>query len=90
MADLKDTLISGNLRVTDTILTDTIQADTIKVRAASDSETISTGTDGQVLTTDGTNAYWGDATTYSSLAAANGGTDVSLVTTGEKYIWNKR
>ena len=27
-------------------------------------------------------------TTYSSLAAASGGTNVSLVTTGEKYIWN--
>lgn len=27
-------------------------------------------------------------TTYSSLPAASGGTDVSLVTTGEKYIWN--
>lgn len=29
-------------------------------------------------------------TTYSSLSAANGGTDVSLVTTGEKYIWNNK
>lgn len=27
-------------------------------------------------------------TTYSSKAAADGGTDTSLVTTGEKYIWN--
>lgn len=27
-------------------------------------------------------------TTYSSKAAASGGTDVSLVTTGEKYTWN--
>ena len=27
-------------------------------------------------------------TTYSSLPAASGGTDVSLVTTGEKYTWN--
>lgn len=27
-------------------------------------------------------------TTYESLAAADGGTDVSLVTTGEKYAWN--
>ena len=26
--------------------------------------------------------------TYASLAAVNGGTDESLVTTGEKYIWN--
>ena len=29
-------------------------------------------------------------TTYSSLAAANGGTNVSLVTTGEKYTWNNK
>lgn len=29
-------------------------------------------------------------TTYSSKAAASGGTDVSLVTTGEKYIWNNK
>lgn len=29
-------------------------------------------------------------TTYSSLAAASGGTAVSLVTTGEKYRWNSK
>lgn len=29
-------------------------------------------------------------TTYSSKAAASGGTDVSLVTTGEKYIWDSK
>ena len=29
-------------------------------------------------------------TTYSSLPAAEGGTDVSLVTTGEKYTWNDK
>lgn len=29
-------------------------------------------------------------TTYSSLAAASGGTDLSLVTTGEKYSWNAK
>ena len=29
-------------------------------------------------------------TTYSSKKATNGGTDVSLVTTGEKYIWNSK
>ena len=28
--------------------------------------------------------------TYSSETAASGGTDVSLVTTGEKYIWNNK
>lgn len=29
-------------------------------------------------------------TTYESKAAASGGTDVSLVTTGEKYTWNSK
>ena len=29
-------------------------------------------------------------TTYSSKAAASGGTAVSLVTTGEKYTWNNK
>lgn len=29
-------------------------------------------------------------TTYSSKSEANGGTDVSLVTTGEKYTWNNK
>lgn len=29
-------------------------------------------------------------TTYTSKTAASGGTDVSLVTTGEKYIWNAK
>lgn len=29
-------------------------------------------------------------TTYTSKAAASGGTDVSLVTTGEKYTWNNK
>lgn len=39
--------------------------------------------DGTVLSTITT-----QDTTYSSLSAASGGTDVSLVTTGEKYNWN--
>lgn len=38
------------------------------------------------------NPAWRDDanTTYSSLAAASGGTAVSLVTTGEKYNWNAK
>ena len=32
----------------------------------------------------------GQDTTYESKSAASGGTDVSLVTTGEKYIWNNK
>lgn len=29
-------------------------------------------------------------TTYESKQAASGGTDLSLVTTGEKYVWNEK
>jgi hypothetical protein len=48
-----------------------------------------------VYTYDGTYWVWvahgvDDNTTYSSKAAASGGTDVSLVTTGEKYTWNNK
>lgn len=40
---------------------------------------------------DGVPAWRDDAnTTYSSKTAASGGTDVSLVTTGEKYTWNSK
>lgn len=35
------------------------------------------------------NVPWTD-TTYENLPAAQGGTDVSLVTTGEKYVWNNK
>ena len=35
------------------------------------------------------NVPW-ENTTYSSKSAASGGTDVSLVTTGEKYTWNSK
>ncbi len=35
------------------------------------------------------NIPWTD-TTYTSKTAANGGTNVSLVTTGEKYTWNNK
>lgn len=59
MALLKDTLITGNLRVTDTTLTDTLQADTIKVNQSSTSDTKTAGTSGQVLMTNGESAYWG-------------------------------
>jgi len=59
MAQLKDSVVSGNLRVTDTTLTDVVQADTIQVNTSSSSSTKSAGTSGQVIMTDGNKAYWG-------------------------------
>lgn len=52
----------------------------------------SLGTAGQVLKVNANadGVEWGNDndTKYSSLTEASGGTDVSLVTTGEKYNWN--
>ena len=49
------------------------------------------GSTTKFLRGDGTWAVPPDTnTTYSSKSAASGGTDVSLVTTGEKYTWNNK
>lgn len=47
------------------------------------------------LDTHGLGTFWAKiksyiSSAYSSKAAASGGTDVSLVTTGEKYTWNNK
>lgn len=57
MAILKDSIVSGNLRVTDTILTNIVQADTIKALSSSSSTTFGPGTSGQMLISNGTNVY---------------------------------
>lgn len=50
--------------------------------------------DGRTITytkgNDSTGTITTQDTTYSSKAAASGGTDVSLVTTGEKYTWDSK
>lgn len=56
MAQLKDSVVSGNLRVTDSTLTDTLQVTTIK--APTSSGTYGPGTSGQVLKSNGSSVYW--------------------------------
>lgn len=65
---------------------------TINAPTASNGTTYGPGTNGQVLKSNGSSVYWAadNNTTYSSQAAASGGTAVSLVTTGEKYTWNNK
>lgn len=48
------------------------------------------GTNVTVTNSSGTVTIAATDTTYSSKTAASGGTDVSLVTTGEKYTWNNK
>ena len=73
MSQLKDSVVTGNLRVTDIVLTDTLQTDAIKARSSSSSTTITTGTDGQILKTNGTSVYWGNEsdTTFANSPASN-------------------
>ena len=53
---------------TDVVVNDsnTLQAKTIKALTATNSSTFGVGTTGQVLTSNGTNAYWGAATGISA------------------------
>ena len=60
MAQLKDSIVSGNLRVTDEVLTDTVQANKIKAPTTSGGSTYGVGSNGQVLKSNGTSSYWGD------------------------------
>lgn len=63
----------------------------IEVTVTEDDIDSGEATAGQVLTADGEGgAEFTDPITYESKPAASGGTDVSLVTTGEKYNWNTK
>ena len=59
MAQLKDTVVSGNLRITDTTLTDTLQTTVIKAPTTAGGTTYGPGTSGQVLKSNGSSVYWG-------------------------------
>ena len=85
MAQLKDTIVSGNLRVTDTTLTDTLQVTTIKAPTSSGGSTYGPGTSGQVLKSNGTMTYWADMPTIptvnnASLTLKGAGTTVTTFT----------
>ena len=74
MAQLKDSIVSGNLRVTDTTLTDTLQVTTIKAPTSSGGTTYGPGTSGQVLKSNGTMTYWADMPTIPSNNVTGSGT----------------
>lgn len=74
MAQLKDTVISGSLRVTDTTYTATADVSFIKVSTAAGAAAHGTGTAGQALISNGASAaYWGtpgNATNASQLGGS--------------------
>ena len=58
MASLKDTLIQGSARVTDTLYTTTAQLTSLLAPTAAGGTTFGPGTNGQVLKSNGTSIYW--------------------------------
>lgn len=58
MASLKDTVVSGSLRATDTLYGDIVQFKTLKIPISNNSTTYGMGTNGQVLKSNGTSVYW--------------------------------
>ena len=80
MAQLKDSIVSGNLRVTDTTLTDTLQVTTIKAPTSSGGSTYGPGDIGQVLKSNGSSVYWtSDSNTDEKV-------NVTLATTSKAYL----
>ena len=60
MAQLKDTVVTGNIRVTNEVLANSVQTSTIKIPTTSGGTTLGPGTSGQVIKSDGTGAYWSE------------------------------
>lgn len=75
MAQLKDSVVSGSMRVTDTLYDDTTQTRVLQVPTEASATTYGPGTDGQVIKSNGTNSYWSTPTT-TSVGSATAGTAI--------------
>ena len=92
MAQLRDTLIQGSARVTDTLYTTTLQVTKILAPTASNGTTFGPGTDGYVIKSNGTSVYWtavGNSVSYNvtdrTAAAAIVNTGTGLMTERAVY-----
>lgn len=76
MAQLKDSVVSGSMRVTDTLYDDITQTRVLQIPTATAATTYGPGISGQVVKTNGTNAFWSTPST-ESIGSASAGTDIS-------------
>ena len=60
MAQFKDSIVSGNLRVTDEILTNLLQTGILRIPTSSGGTTYGLGTSGQIIKSNGSSVYWAD------------------------------
>ena len=83
MAQLKDSIVSGNLRVTDSTLTDTLQATVVKVPTTDGGTTYGPGTNGQIIKSNGTTVYWADdagSTPYTGISPISVNANTNVIT----------
>jgi hypothetical protein len=74
MAQLNDTIVNGDLRVTNQLLSNVLQVTIVSAPSSSGSATYSVGTNGQVLKSNGETVYWGTDNDTKSFVAINQGT----------------
>lgn len=72
MAQLRDTVVSGSLRATDTIYSTTNQFQILKIPTSSNGTTYGVGSNGQVLKSNGTSVYWASDNNTTSLTSMTG------------------
>lgn len=87
MAQLKDTVVSGSLRATDTLYSTTAQFQILRAPTASNGTTYGPGTNGNFLKSNGTSVYWAslstsDIPTLSIIDKTNGTLTVARGGTG--------
>lgn len=58
MAQLKDTVVSGSLHATDSLLANILSTISLKIPTTSNGSTYGTGTAGQIVRSNGSSVYW--------------------------------
>lgn len=93
MAQLKDTVVSGSLRATDSLLTTTLQTKILNAPDGATSSTYTAGTNGYFLKSSGSQAYWSALPSGSTSAAgllqltdSYTSTDSTKATTGKALL----
>lgn len=91
MAQLKNTVVQGSLKVTDTIYSSTGQFQIIKAPTSSGGSTYGPGTNGQVLKSNGSSVYWAadnNNTYYAPTTAGTAGQFLKAVGGTSMPTWN--
>ena len=93
MAQLKDTVVNGSLRATDSLLSTTAQFKILNAPTAAGGTTYGPGTAGNVLSSDGTTIYWRGVknnTSVGVLGWSSQANDAVLITSNTLAYWNGR